>query len=279
MMAILGDYAVVKALQQRNRKHPSYAEALYERVRPEFLSTDAYFIFSAIMARVPEFFSPSKKSMLDRGKTQRVEVLIEMVRFVQSKLLKEFDPDLHAVLEKCGVQPELYMLKWVRLLFSREFEVRQVLQVWDTLIQDGNITQNVGQGLVEYLCLTLIRHVRFELLNVVDATHEEGLLKALRSILHFPTVPDIQKIISQSISCREKYLSAHPVKEDDHAESKSTPKEPKSPKNAFDFLNTVFPVEKNKSRCDTTTFVKVRKEQDVLNESQESKSAFDFINA
>jgi len=152
--------------------------------------------------------------------------------------------------------------------------------VWDKLVQDGNITQKVGQGLVEYLCLTLIRHVRFELLNVVDTAHEEGLLKALRSILHFPTVPDIQKIISQSISFREKYLSAHSLKEDDvQADSKSTSEEPKSPKSAFDFLNTVFPVETADSRCDTTTFVKAKKEPDALNDSQESKSAFDFLNA
>lgn len=102
-MAILGDYAFCKALDKAGKMHPglnvsylteillmykfSYGEELYKRVRPEFLGSDAYTIFSAMMQRcprkcfnmklsmmvprMPTFFSPVKEKMDLQAKTDK----------------------------------------------------------------------------------------------------------------------------------------------------------------------------------------------------------------
>ncbi|GAB5354659.1 hypothetical protein AAMO2058_000137800 [Amorphochlora amoebiformis] len=199
-MSLLGDYALLKALKQAKRAHPSYPPALIARVHPQYLGSDAFAIFSALMKKLPAMFHPEKKDS--------THGLIQLTRFVQSALLRKFDPDLYEFLSKSGAPPELYMLKWVRLLFSREFEISQVLQIWDELVKQGGIETKMGFGMVEHLCMALLKHVRYELLNFVQLDPDSSMVDALARILKFPSVPDIQNVIVQAKKSREQYKSS-----------------------------------------------------------------------
>lgn len=35
--------------------------------------------------------------------------------------------------QELGVEPQLFLLRWLRLLFEREFHLEDVLVVWDSL--------------------------------------------------------------------------------------------------------------------------------------------------
>lgn len=49
------------------------------------------------------------------------------------RVLGAVDAQLHAHLEALGILPQLFLLKWVRLLFGREFHVDDLLIIWDAL--------------------------------------------------------------------------------------------------------------------------------------------------
>jgi len=266
-MAILGDYALLKALHQKGKTHPRYPRQLLQLVIPAHMGSDALSIFSGFMLKLPAMFSPDRK-----GQGQKDDTLIECLRFVQSRLLKEFDSELWEFLEKCGAPPELYMLKWVRLLFSREFELPQVLMVWDELVMKGGIDSRLGFGLVEYLCVCLLRFVRYELLNYVNIDDESSLVEALRRILRFPSVPDIQSLVNQAKELRSKFLTKYPTlamqnerkkvgaSESQQRKAMKTRKLPS--RSAFDFISD--------SSVPVTRFKEDR-------DAPESPSAFEFL--
>eukprot|EP00467_Chlorarachnion_reptans_P023924 CAMPEP_0114515434 /NCGR_PEP_ID=MMETSP0109-20121206/16737_1 /TAXON_ID=29199 /ORGANISM="Chlorarachnion reptans, Strain CCCM449" /LENGTH=318 /DNA_ID=CAMNT_0001695645 /DNA_START=373 /DNA_END=1332 /DNA_ORIENTATION=+ len=262
-MAILGDYAFCKALDKAGKTHPGYGELLYKRVRPDYFGSDTFTIFSAMMKRMPSFFRPETEM-----KDQEAEHLVLLVRFVQNNLVKNFDSELWQFLDKWISAPELYMMKWVRLLFSREFEIPQVLQVWDALVQGNNIEAGLGYGLVEYICLSLLRFVRYELLNFVDTKDESAMIEALKRILHFPSVPDIQGIIQEAMQARKDFLALHVRKTAQKTAPRISVKVPKVEKDsgqeAPDLLSSLF--------------VSSPSNGPGTNEKQKSPSAFTFMN-
>ena len=51
-------------------------------------------------------------------------------------MLREVDEDLHEHLQTMEFLPELSLLKWLRVLFSREFTLDATLIIWDYIFAD-----------------------------------------------------------------------------------------------------------------------------------------------
>jgi len=47
--------------------------------------------------------------------------------------LKEVDPEMHQILHSTEIHPELVLLRWLRVLLSREFRQSTLLYIWDYL--------------------------------------------------------------------------------------------------------------------------------------------------
>jgi len=52
------------------------------------------------------------------------------------ELLKFVDEELHTHLVEQRVNPQFYSLRWLMLLMSQEFELCNVIRLWDTLFAD-----------------------------------------------------------------------------------------------------------------------------------------------
>lgn len=50
--------------------------------------------------------------------------------------MREVDPELHQHLQNIEFIPELSLLKWLRVLFSREFTLHATLTCWDYIFSD-----------------------------------------------------------------------------------------------------------------------------------------------
>jgi hypothetical protein len=83
-------------------------------------------------------FSPSGSlSSLGDGEPRlKMTALRRMCQHVQYELLLQTDPQLHYHLQNLDIVPETYCLRWIRLLFAREFDFDQVLTLWDAMILD-----------------------------------------------------------------------------------------------------------------------------------------------
>ncbi|PHJ24408.1 tbc1 domain family member 5 [Cystoisospora suis] len=57
--------------------------------------------------------------------------------YIFDTLLRKTDSVLYAHLKEIDIQPQLFLLRWLRLLFSREFHVQDTLLIWDALFADA----------------------------------------------------------------------------------------------------------------------------------------------
>ncbi|KAI8379875.1 rab-GTPase-TBC domain-containing protein [Choanephora cucurbitarum] len=73
---------------------------------------------------------------------------------------KTIDPYLYQHLENFGIEPQLYGIRWIRLLFGREFEIHELLKLWDAIFAQDRTLE-----IVEYVCLAILLRMRDQLLN------------------------------------------------------------------------------------------------------------------
>ncbi|KAG6609501.1 putative alpha-1,3-mannosyltransferase [Phytophthora cinnamomi] len=64
--------------------------------------------------------------------------LHRLCHHVQYELLQQKDPQLYYHLQNLEIVPETYCLRWIRLLFAREYALKELLCVWDAMILDAN---------------------------------------------------------------------------------------------------------------------------------------------
>ena len=85
-------------------------------------------------------------------------------------LLEVADPQIHQHLLAMGVEPQLFLLRWLRLLFGREFHQEDVLVMWDRLF---TVLYRLGEPnfltqLVEAFAVAMVLFVRPALIAYSD---------------------------------------------------------------------------------------------------------------
>ena len=89
----------------------------------EHVEADAFTAFRNLMAIVGEWFIAQN----DRN------TVVERCERIQGSVLRSKDPELAGYLASLHVLPQLYMLRWLRCLFGREFHLEDTMRVWDAL--------------------------------------------------------------------------------------------------------------------------------------------------
>ncbi|KAJ1559061.1 TBC1 domain, member 5, partial [Cladochytrium tenue] len=106
---------------------------------------DAFVLFSRIMRSTKVWFEVGQESS-GRLKAVKGGMHDDPRRRGENELIKVLDPELHAHLNTLGIEPQLYGLRWLRLLFGREFEFADLLILWDGLFAD-----DPNLGLVDWV--------------------------------------------------------------------------------------------------------------------------------
>ncbi|KAF4799301.1 TBC1 domain family member 5 [Turdus rufiventris] len=147
--------------------------------------------------------------------------IVAKVNQIQDHLLKKHDIELYMHLNRLEIAPQIYGLRWVRLLFGREFPLQDLLVVWDALFADS-ITLN----LVDYIFVAMLLYIRdacftphsFYLYpGVVIGPTEKGqsLLQqkgevissnyqtCLGLLMHYPPIGDVHSLILRALFLRD----------------------------------------------------------------------------
>lgn len=98
-------------------------------------------------------------------------------------LLRLVDPQLHGHLIACSVLPQLFLLRWCRVLLAREFGLDDTLLIFDELL--GNLS------CLDFVCIAVLLSVRVQLLSC------DGL-QPLNLLLRLPRPRDIRTVIALS---------------------------------------------------------------------------------
>merc|ERR1719273_1534263 len=167
-----------------------------------FAEHDSYFVFSLVMNSMGHFY------LRDQKKEGSLPI-IQKCRDIQSRLLYKVDPEYSNYLNDIGIEPQLYGLRWIRLLFSREFHLRDVVGLWDGIFSEGF-------EIVDHLCVAM-------LLFIKDAVVGREQHQALRRIMKYPPVEDVHVLILKANSVR-----VNAAKYDAKAQKKKTKQAPPS---------------------------------------------------
>ena len=102
---------------------------------PKYCEHDAYLLFSLVMVRMEPVFCPSDEHPDNQHTTHRDTMsLLQRFSRVQAEIVHLENPALAEHMIMCGVEPHMYLLRWMRLLLSREFSMPGLWLVWDVTI-------------------------------------------------------------------------------------------------------------------------------------------------
>ncbi|ESO90059.1 hypothetical protein LOTGIDRAFT_123794 [Lottia gigantea] len=182
----------------------SIEEVIKEVMNPTFLEHDAYAIFCQVLQTVEPWYMSRDFVLTQRGKDflnaqpfakcqdlNPSNVIVNKLTRIQDYILKRHDSELHLHLERLEIAPQIYGIRWVRLLFGREFPMQDLLMLWDAIFADS-----IGFDLVDYIFVAMLLYIRDLLLSSDYAT-------CLSILMKFPPVPDVQYFITKSLYLRE----------------------------------------------------------------------------
>ncbi|KAK0259144.1 hypothetical protein B0A54_16021 [Friedmanniomyces endolithicus] len=161
----------------------------------ESIEHDAFALFSQVMRSAKGFYEPGP-SLPHAGEN----AIVHRSRRIFEEMLPKVDPELAQHLRTNDIVPQIFLMRWIRLLFGREFGFDDVLSMWDVIFAEDPTLE-----IVDHICLSMILRIRWELL---DADYNS----ALTLLLRYPSASPDQNHNdpSQSLVLDALYLRSHP---------------------------------------------------------------------
>ncbi|KAK4368857.1 hypothetical protein RND71_012649 [Anisodus tanguticus] len=186
----------------------------------KFMEHDTYCMFDALMSgaggavSMAQFFSPSPYGSSHTGYPPVIEASSALYH-----LLSLVDSSLHSHLVELGVEPQYFALRWLRVLFGREFALEDLLIIWDEIFacdnkklekpcendaDSGSGVLNSSRGaFISAFAVTMILHLRSSLLATENAT------TCLQRLLNFPEDINLGKVIAKAKSLQALAVDAN----------------------------------------------------------------------
>nr|XP_033786570.1 TBC1 domain family member 5 [Geotrypetes seraphini]XP_033786571.1 TBC1 domain family member 5 [Geotrypetes seraphini]XP_033786572.1 TBC1 domain family member 5 [Geotrypetes seraphini]XP_033786573.1 TBC1 domain family member 5 [Geotrypetes seraphini]XP_033786574.1 TBC1 domain family member 5 [Geotrypetes seraphini]XP_033786575.1 TBC1 domain family member 5 [Geotrypetes seraphini]XP_033786576.1 TBC1 domain family member 5 [Geotrypetes seraphini]XP_033786577.1 TBC1 domain family member 5 [Ge len=190
--------------------HPS--EEMKVLLDPEYLEHDSYAMFLNIMRTAEVWFSTFEQDMPREKDTVMSSVpfarpqdlgpsiaIVTKVNHIQDFLLKKHDIELYMHLNRLEIAPQIYGLRWIRLLFGREFPLQDLLVIWDALFADS-----ITLDLVDYIFVAMLLYIR-------DALISSNYQTCLGLLMHYPPTGDVHSLILKALFLRNPKKNPRPV--------------------------------------------------------------------
>eukprot|EP00727_Mastigamoeba_balamuthi_P012011 m51a1_g7432 hypothetical protein (523) ;mRNA; f:44502-46839 len=118
---------------------------------------------------------------------QQETPIVKRCKRVQNVLLRQKDPQLCDRLEALDIQPQLYCLRWLRLMFGREFHIQDLMTLWDGIFAYGR-----SLALVDGIAVSMLIYVREQLFTMDN-------MNAMRRLLKYPPVEDVSLLVAKAL--------------------------------------------------------------------------------
>ncbi|XP_073140009.1 uncharacterized protein [Henckelia pumila] len=186
----------------------------------KFMEHDAYSMLDALMSgaggavAMAEFFSPSPFVNSHSGFPPVIEASAALYH-----LLSIADSSLHSHLVELGVEPQYFALRWLRVLFGREFSLETLLVIWDEIFSrentklskaaDLDVESNSGVldshrgAFISAFAVSMVLYLRSSLLATENAT------ACLQRLLNFPDDITLVKLIAKAASLQALALDSN----------------------------------------------------------------------
>ncbi|KAH9613676.1 hypothetical protein KSS87_019751 [Heliosperma pusillum] len=192
----------------------------------KFMEHDAYCMFDALMngsggdVAMAEFFAHSPASSTHTGLPPVIDASLALYH-----LLSIVDPSLYSHLIELEVEPQYFALRWLRVLFGREFSLEVLLTIWDEIFSFDNSKPTLSEhdpgvlssprgAFISAMAVSMMLNVRSSLLATELAT------SCLQRLLNFPKQVNLEKLIGKAKSLVPSALDANMIGHGNHVRQK-----------------------------------------------------------
>ncbi|ORZ13485.1 hypothetical protein BCR42DRAFT_418413 [Absidia repens] len=146
---------------------------------PTFIEHDTFLLFDRLMSYAKPWYEfnnsiPPAKSLNRRSKSAmdlttsdnsslqqtNLNPVVGVCQRIHHQYLRLVDPPLYKHLENFGIEPQLFGIRWLRLLFGREFEFYELLRLWDAIF-----AQDPTLEIAEFVCLAILLRLHDQLIE------------------------------------------------------------------------------------------------------------------
>jgi len=168
-----------------------------------FIEHDAYILFHSIMDSMEPWFTNLQQNNgaqnvqkmpneMFQNPTDNllVSAISKKLNRIQWYMLKRYDSALCDHLRKIDITPQLYGIRWIRLLFGREFSISRLLTLWDAIFGDGPVLD-----LLDYVYIAMLINLRAVLL-------QSDFNCALTYLMKYPANTDTKYILKRAVTLK-----------------------------------------------------------------------------
>ncbi|EXJ95876.1 hypothetical protein A1O1_01001 [Capronia coronata CBS 617.96] len=150
-------------------KQDEGTDFMIEVLDAKFVEHDAFNLFCAVMQ--------TAKPSYEMGENTESSPIVARSQRIHDEILASVDPELALHLHVIGILPQIYSIRWIRLLFGREFDFKDVLKMWDLLF-----AENLRPDIVDVTCVAMLLRSRWSLVEADYTT-------AITALTHY-TLPN-----------------------------------------------------------------------------------------
>jgi len=175
---------------------------------PRYVEHDAFTMFSHLMKIVKPWFqqeaisSPPSKGTKNKKENififhteEKSAPIVDKCKFIQNHLLRGIDHELYVHLQRLNIEPQIYMLRWIRVLLAREFHIEDVFLLWDAIFAfDTEAT------LIDYICVAMLIYIRSEIIG-------QDYSFSMRRLFKYPPVENVHAFIKKALLLQQQPIA------------------------------------------------------------------------
>ncbi|ELP84326.1 hypothetical protein EIN_066110 [Entamoeba invadens IP1] len=152
-----------------------------------YMEHDAYVLFEALMNELGDVYEVKKE--VDKRKASNIQEKCDTL----FNSLEKIDCMYYQLLVNQNVIPSVFGIRWIKMVFTREFHINDVVEVWDAIFAYGEHLK-----LIEGMFLAMLIYLRNDVFERDDENY------TLKRLMKFPPVFSLRPIIEMAISISDK---------------------------------------------------------------------------
>ena len=130
---------------------------------PKFIEHDTFTLFCIIMQTVKSFYEMGSTDQTAVSASSNISPIVERSKRIHERYLRQADLELADHLTAIEILPQIFIIRWIRLLFGREFEFDDVLSLWDVLF-----AEDPTLNLIDFVCVSMLLRIRWQCKKLYD---------------------------------------------------------------------------------------------------------------
>ncbi|KAL5343335.1 rab-GTPase-TBC domain-containing protein [Aspergillus crustosus] len=133
-------------------------DLMFQLLDSDYIEHDAFTLFCSVMQTTRVYYEHNRHRAIN-GQADTIPIVLQC-EHIHNELLVATDLELADHLQALDILPQIFLTRWMRLLFGREFPFQDMLVIWDFLF-----AEKLRVELIDFVCVAMLLRVRWQLLS------------------------------------------------------------------------------------------------------------------